>query len=60
MRNDRPDVSSQVIEEPRGTVAEVSDRMDALHDGMEEQEGAIRNYKLNIALIEAQKMCEVC
>jgi len=34
--------------------------MDALHDGMEEQEGAIRNYKLNIALIEAQKMCEVC
>jgi hypothetical protein len=33
--------------------------MDVLHGGMEEQEDAIRNHKLEIVLIEAQKVSEV-
>ena len=59
LRNDRADVSQHVVEEPSGTAADVSDRMDVLHGRMEEQEGAIRNNKLKMALIEMQKMSEV-
>ena len=56
---DRADVSQYVIEEPSGTVADISDRVDVLHGRVEEQEAAIRNNKMKIALIEAQKMTEV-
>ena len=56
---DRADVSQHVIEEPSGTAVDESDRTDVLQGGMEEQEGAIRNNKLTIALIEGQKMSEV-
>jgi hypothetical protein len=59
LRNDRADVSQQVIEEPSGTVADVSDRMDVLHGGMEEQDDAIPGNKLETALIEVQKLREV-
>jgi len=41
------------------SVADVSGRMGVLHGRMEEQEGAIRNNKPKIALIEVQKMSEV-
>ena len=40
--SDGADVSQHVIEEPSGTVADVSDSMDVLHGGIEEQEGTIR------------------
>ena len=57
--NDGADVSPHVIEEPSGTVADVSDRMDVLHGGVEEQKGAVPNDKLEIALVELQKTSEV-
>jgi hypothetical protein len=57
--NDRADVSQHVIEEPSGTVADVSDRTDVLHCRMEEQEGAIQNNELETVLIDTQKLREV-
>ncbi len=59
LRNDRADVSHQVIEEPSRKVVDVSDRRDALHGRMEEQEGAIQKNELDVALIEVQKLSEI-